>query len=182
MSASHPSIDCDGGTGGQVIADPRDNPFHQCPLPARGGRHHRNGGRLEIGTVGAITSERWAASDWNRWAAYVGIRTSDEFQRRRWPFRLSRYVALQANHPANLAVGALLVGVTKLPITPSTPRDRDLMVGAWARRRRRSMATPISHGAIPGLGGAVPRPDAAVRRRGRNVQPVSCPVQSHRRS
>jgi len=25
--------------------------------------------------VGAITSERWAASDWNRWAAYVGIRT-----------------------------------------------------------------------------------------------------------
>jgi transposase len=25
--------------------------------------------------LGAITSERWAASDRNRWAAYVGIRT-----------------------------------------------------------------------------------------------------------
>ena len=26
--------------------------------------------------MGAITSEWWAASDWNRWAAYVGIRTN----------------------------------------------------------------------------------------------------------
>ena len=74
MSASCLSIDCDGGTGSQVIADPRDNPFPECLLPRGGGRHHRNGGRLEIGTVGGITSERWATSDWNRWAAYVGIR------------------------------------------------------------------------------------------------------------
>src|SRR3954447_23464802 len=29
------------------------------PSTKRGGRHHQNGGRLEIGTVGAITSERW---------------------------------------------------------------------------------------------------------------------------
>ena len=78
MSASCLSIDCDGGTGSQVIADRRDNPFPDLPLPRWGGRHHRNGGRLEIGTVGAITSERWAVSDWNRWAAYVGIRTSDK--------------------------------------------------------------------------------------------------------
>ena len=45
MSASHPSIDCDGGTGGQVIADPRDNPFPECTLPRQGGRHHQYGGR-----------------------------------------------------------------------------------------------------------------------------------------
>ena len=75
MSASRLSIDCDGGTGSQVVADLRDNPFPDALYPAGGGRHHRNGGRLEIGTVGAITSERWAASDWNRWAAYVGIRS-----------------------------------------------------------------------------------------------------------
>ena len=31
-----------------------------------------------IGMVGAITSEQWAASDWNRWAAYVGIRINDQ--------------------------------------------------------------------------------------------------------
>jgi hypothetical protein len=76
VSASRPSIVWDGGTGRQVIADPRDNPFPGCPLPAQGRRHSKNGGRLEIGTVGAITSERWAASDWNRSAAHVGIRNS----------------------------------------------------------------------------------------------------------
>ena len=27
--------------------------------------------------MGGITSERWAASDWNRWATYVGIRNAD---------------------------------------------------------------------------------------------------------
>ena len=42
--------------------------------PDQGGRHRQNGGRLEIGTVGAIKSERRAPSDWNGWAAYVGIR------------------------------------------------------------------------------------------------------------
>ena len=44
--------------------------------PAQGGRDHQNGGRLEIGTVGAIKSERWAPSNRNRWAAYVGIRNA----------------------------------------------------------------------------------------------------------
>ena len=39
------------------------------------GRHRQNGGRLQIGMVGAIRSERRAASDRNRWAAYVRIRT-----------------------------------------------------------------------------------------------------------
>ena len=33
-SASRLSIDCDGGTGGQVIADPRDNPFPRSPRSA----------------------------------------------------------------------------------------------------------------------------------------------------
>jgi hypothetical protein len=72
----HPSIDCDGGTGRQVIADPRDNPSPKMPRLRRSGRHRQNGGRLEIGMVGAIRSERWAASDRNRWAAYVRIRSS----------------------------------------------------------------------------------------------------------
>ena len=45
----------------------------------RSGRHRQNGGRLEIGTVGGISSERRAASDRNRWAAYVGIRTYRRF-------------------------------------------------------------------------------------------------------
>ena len=31
--------------------------------------------------MGAITSERCAASDWNRWAAYVGIRSWAERRR-----------------------------------------------------------------------------------------------------
>ena len=61
-----PSIDCDGGTGRQVIADPRDNPFPGCPYSAGVGDILR--------TVGAIRSERWAASDRSRWAAYVRIR------------------------------------------------------------------------------------------------------------
>ena len=46
------------------------------PLLRRSGRHRQNGGRLEIGMVGAIRSERWAASDRYRWAADVRIRTS----------------------------------------------------------------------------------------------------------
>jgi hypothetical protein len=46
------------------------------PLLRRSGRHRQNGGRLQIGMVGAIRSERWAASDRNRWAAYVRIRSS----------------------------------------------------------------------------------------------------------
>src|SRR5271165_7425932 len=45
------------------------------PMLHRSGRHRQNGGRLEIGMMGAIRSERWAASDRNRWAAYVRIRT-----------------------------------------------------------------------------------------------------------
>jgi len=75
VSASRPSIDCDGSTGSQVINDLRDNPFLRLPRSAGGGRHRQNGGRLEIGTVSAIRSERRAASDRNGWAAYVGIRT-----------------------------------------------------------------------------------------------------------
>jgi len=75
VSASRPSIDCDGSTGSQVIADLRDNPFLRLPRSAGGGRHRQNGGRLEIGTLGAIRSERRAASDRNGWAAYVGIRS-----------------------------------------------------------------------------------------------------------
>jgi hypothetical protein len=38
-------------------------PSSECPLPSWGGRHRQNGGRLEIGMLGAITSERWAASN-----------------------------------------------------------------------------------------------------------------------
>ena len=45
------------------------------PLLSRSGRHRQNGGRLQIGTLGAIRSERRAASDRNRWAAYVRIRS-----------------------------------------------------------------------------------------------------------
>jgi len=75
VSASYPSINCDRGTGGQVIADPRDNPFPECTPPKQGGRHHQNGGRHQNGTLGASTSEPWAVSDWNRWATYVGIRS-----------------------------------------------------------------------------------------------------------
>jgi hypothetical protein len=41
------------------------------PQLGGGGRHHQNAGRLEIRTVGAISSERRAASDRNRWAPYV---------------------------------------------------------------------------------------------------------------
>ena len=48
--------------------------FPRMLLLHRSGRHRQNGGRLEIGMVGAIRSERWAASDRNRWAAYVRIR------------------------------------------------------------------------------------------------------------
>ncbi len=42
--------------------------------PNQRGRLRQNGGRLEIRTLGAITSEPWAASDRKRWAACVGIR------------------------------------------------------------------------------------------------------------
>jgi len=38
VSASRPSIDCDGSTESQVIADLRDNPFLRLPRSARGGR------------------------------------------------------------------------------------------------------------------------------------------------
>ena len=48
--------------------------FPDAPTP-RSGRHRQNDGRLEIGMVGAIRSERWAASDRNTWAAYVRIRS-----------------------------------------------------------------------------------------------------------
>jgi hypothetical protein len=41
----------------------------------RGGRHRQNGGRLQIRTLGDIKSERRAASDRNRWAAYVRTRS-----------------------------------------------------------------------------------------------------------
>jgi hypothetical protein len=43
--------------------------------PNQRGRLRQNGGRLEIRTLGAITSEPWAASDRKRWAACVGIRS-----------------------------------------------------------------------------------------------------------
>ena len=48
--------------------------FPDAPTP-RSGRHRQNDGRLEIGMVGAIRSERWAASDRYTRAAYVRIRT-----------------------------------------------------------------------------------------------------------
>jgi hypothetical protein len=67
VSASRLSIVCDGGTGSQVIAGLRDNPFPDALYPTGVGGI--------IGTVGGLRSERWAASDWNRWAAYVGIRS-----------------------------------------------------------------------------------------------------------
>ena len=39
LSASPPSIDCDSGTGGQVIADPRDDPVPRLPWPAPWAAH-----------------------------------------------------------------------------------------------------------------------------------------------
>ena len=48
-------------------------------LLTRGKRRRRNrlqGGRLHLGTLAGITSERWPTSDRNRWPASVGICTS----------------------------------------------------------------------------------------------------------
>jgi len=50
LSASRPAIDRDGGTGSQIIADPRDNPCPGCPPPS-------HGGWLEFGTAGPIMLE-----------------------------------------------------------------------------------------------------------------------------
>src|SRR3954466_10722919 len=47
-------------------------------LLTRGERRRRNrlqGGRLHLGTVADIKSERWPTSSRNRWPACVGIRT-----------------------------------------------------------------------------------------------------------
>ena len=73
MSASHPSIDCDGSTGRQVIADPRDNPFPGCPYSAGVGDIVR--------TVGGLKSEWWAPSDQNGGRLQIGIggRLTSEF-------------------------------------------------------------------------------------------------------
>jgi hypothetical protein len=49
--------------------------FQDALSLSRSGRHRQNGGRLQIGMASAIRSERRAASDRNRWADYVGIRT-----------------------------------------------------------------------------------------------------------
>ena len=66
MSASRPSIDCDGDTGRQVVADLRDNPFP--------GYHAPKGVGGIVRMVGGIRSECRAASNRNRWATYIGIR------------------------------------------------------------------------------------------------------------
>jgi hypothetical protein len=58
-------IDCDGGTGGQVSADPRDSPFLRMPSTLLGlaassewwAPSPQNGGRLEIGMGGRDASE-----------------------------------------------------------------------------------------------------------------------------
>jgi hypothetical protein len=72
VSASRLSIVCDGGNGGQVIADLRDNPFQDALYPAGAGGIVRmlgglrsepwapslhNGGRHQIGIGGRLTSE-----------------------------------------------------------------------------------------------------------------------------
>jgi hypothetical protein len=54
-----------GGTGSQVIADPRDNPFPDCPLTPpewatsseRWATSDRNGERYQIRTPGGFRSE-----------------------------------------------------------------------------------------------------------------------------
>jgi len=73
VSASRPSIDCDGGTGSQVIADPRDNPFPDALYPAGVGGI--------IGTVGGLRLERWAPSRRNGGRHQIGIggRLTSEF-------------------------------------------------------------------------------------------------------
>jgi hypothetical protein len=65
VSASRLSIDCDGGTGGQVIADPRDNPFPDALYPPGVGGI--------IGTVGGLRLERWAPSRQNPGRHQIGI-------------------------------------------------------------------------------------------------------------
>ena len=65
MSASRLSIVCDGGTGGQVIDDPRDNPFPDALYPAGVGGI--------IGTVGGLRLERWAPSPRNGGRHQIGI-------------------------------------------------------------------------------------------------------------
>ena len=65
MSASRPSIDCDGGTGSQVIDDPRDNPFPNAPYPAWVSGIVR--------TVGGLRLERWAPSRQNAGRHQIGI-------------------------------------------------------------------------------------------------------------
>ena len=65
MSASHPSIDCDGGTGRQVIADPGDNPSPGC-------LHSAGVGDI-VTMVGGLRSEWWARSDQNTGWLQIGI-------------------------------------------------------------------------------------------------------------
>ena len=64
MSASHPSIDCDGGTGSQVIADPRDDPSPDALSPAGVGGI--------VGMVGGFRSEWWAPSRQNHGRHQIG--------------------------------------------------------------------------------------------------------------
>lgn len=70
MSASHHSIDCDGGTGGQVIADLRDNPFPDALYPTGVGGI--------IGMVGGLRLERWAPSRRNGGRLTLESATLDE--------------------------------------------------------------------------------------------------------
>jgi hypothetical protein len=59
VSASRPSIDYDGGTRGQVIADLRDIPFPGCPLPPPGGRDALESASARFRRK--HVAERWAA-------------------------------------------------------------------------------------------------------------------------
>ncbi len=119
MSASRPPIDYDGGTGGQVIADRRDIPFPGCLLPSWAGRHRQNAGRLQIGTLGAITSERWAASNRYGWAGCIGIRTARADTLTDLE-RAGRFLYLQRT-----AFGGKLVG-QNFGVAPGTPARFDI--------------------------------------------------------
>jgi hypothetical protein len=70
--------------------------FPRMRLLHRSGRHRQNGGRLEIGMVGAIRSERWAASDRNRWAAYVRIRRELRYRQITYPSLIKRGALTEA--------------------------------------------------------------------------------------